>query len=380
MAVQVKLQRFISLLEAPTPAFPHRAELFLALAMLPLSFLYKMLDLQFGKNAIAAGPTLYLVIVSLFTAFAFCSLFFLATSWGNRWVNSCLQKGRSHLLASIPAATLVLFFAVLWTLQLPELFTHALARIPSFCLSVPWPLLVASAALVLFCSLYAGIRTSIRFSSPNRRFTFRQFTITLLSVLPFLLLQDFLPIVWCFSTPAAVIVLVFSSGLGRSHFNFSFVPRSWVEVEQAVLLIAVGLVLFLLFAQFAGSVVYTGGIFRAPAVELFDSVFVWVFIVGISEEIIFRCGLLTFVADAFARNSSNSWFSSYPRLSAILLISLLFGLSHLFRGMTLFFLSILASLLYGLSFALGKNLFGPVLLHGILNVLVMMNFSFTDFR
>ena len=43
------------------------------------------------------------------------------------------------------------------------------------------------------------------------------------------------------------------------------------------------------------------------------------------------------------------------------------------------FLAFLASLLYGLAFAGGKSLFGPVLLHGLLNVLILKNFQLLAF-
>jgi membrane protease YdiL (CAAX protease family) len=113
---------------------------------------------------------------------------------------------------------------------------------------------------------------------------------------------------------------------------------------------------------------------------IYDSLFTWLLVVGISEEIIFRCGVLTLIVGLLAKSRLIGLWQEHPRLSAVILTSFLFALAHLFRGTTLIFLALLASLLYGLAFVAGKSLFGPVLLHGLLNVLILMNFHLSDFK
>ena len=76
----------------------------------------------------------------------------------------------------------------------------------------------------------------------------------------------------------------------------------------------------------------------------------------------------------FGNNMSKS------KLITVGLVSLLFGLVHFPHGLLFSFLAFWASLLYGLAFVAGKSLFGPVLLHGLLNVLVLMNFHLSDFK
>ena len=205
--------------------------------------------------------------------------------------------------------------------------------------------------------MYAVFAASINLA---RRVNAKTFTILHLcavavTTLPFLYLQEILPLVWCFTTPVSTVVLVYASGLGRRHFCFSFVPRAGREALQVLTLLVCGIALFLVCTVGLGTVSYTGALWRSPWYVVADSTFVWIFIVGVSEEIIFRCGLLTLVADWFTGLSGHSVFSRQPRLAAVVIISLVFGLVHIFRGATLFFLSILASLLYGLAFCRRSN-------------------------
>ena len=209
-------------------------------------------------------------------------------------------------------------------------------------------------------------------------FGWRQLGCVGLAVLPYLILQRHLPLIWCFTTPVAAIVMVYATGLGREYFGFSFVPRSARDFLSALLLLAVGLSAFLLLTVLSGSITYTGNLWRSDWTTLYNATFMWLMIVGISEEVIFRCGILTLTTAYLARRSQKiiaNW-SRYPRLSAVLFTSILFGLVHLYRGMTFAFLAFIASLLYSLSFVVGRSLSGPVLLHGLLNVLILRNFQF----
>ena len=365
-------------LEAAAPEFNLRGEIILAVCMLPLGFLYKILDCLYGKNALTGQPWPYILLLATFTAPAFASLFALATEPGEAWLRKKLATGRAWQVALIPAAYFCLYILVLWLGGLPQLSTQALAQLPTELDFIPWPLVVLGAAALMFAGLLAGMR--LAGGQPAERFTLRHLGSAWLAALPFLLLQEILPLVWCFTTPVAAVVLIFASGLGRRHFCFSFVPRCLAEAGQVLALLAGGIALFLVSSLGMGTISYTGGLWSSPWFTVADSSFVWIFIVGVSEEIIFRCGLLTLVADEFGRRNPGSWPARQPKLTAVVMISALFGLAHIFRGATLFFLATLASLLYGLAFIAGKTLFGPVMLHGILNILILMNFHLSDFH
>ena len=367
-------------IETVTPPFSGRGETALAALVLPLTFIYKILDSLYGKNAITGQPWPYILLLSVFTAIAFSSIFWLATPTGERWLPIMLTKKWRPLVAALPALHVGPFLSLAWGLGLPQLGSHALAMIGEPWSRLPLPLFLCFAAVILSVGFWGGLtlanRQAIRRSvnQPEEpAFGLREIGCVLLATLPFLLLQEQLPVLWCFTTPVAVTVMVYATELGREFFCFSFVPRSLKEAGFILLLMASGLLLFLLVTLVAGTITYTGGLWRSGWFVLYDSLFTWLLVVGISEEIIFRCGVLTLIVGLLAKNN-------HPRLSAVILTSFLFALAHLFRGATLIFLALLASLLYGLAFVAGKSLFGPVLLHGLLNVLILMNFHLSDFK
>ena len=371
------LQRLLAHIETPIQPYTGSGETALAVAILPLAFVYKLLDCLYGRQPIPGQPWLYMVLLSAFTAAAFSSVFFLATPVGEHWIKRMLVNRRAYRLAALPILFTGFFLFVLWLLDLPQLHTHALAMIANPWAQLPLPVFLFLAALFLVAGLSAGLRLM---GPPTQSFSLRQLGCVLLATLPYLLLQEQLPLLWCFTTPVALLVLVYGTGLGREYFGYSLVPRSMQEALGVSLLLVGGLLLFLLTTFWAGTITYTGGLWHTSFATLYDSVFVWLLIVGISEEVIFRCGVLTLIAALLAKKTPRNWWGNHPRLSAVLITSALFALSHLFRGATLFFLSFLASLLYGFAFVAGKSLFGPVLLHGLLNVLVLMNFHLSDFK
>lgn len=374
--------RILLHIETPTAPYSGRGETALAFSVLPLAFVYKILDCLYGREPIPAQPWLYMILLSIFTAMAFSSVFFMATPVGARWLVRMLEQKRATLLAALPVLYIGCFLLLLRLLGISQLHTHALSMITAPWSQLPLPLFFILAASLLFGALRSALALSMNFRADDSNLTFgwRQLGCVLVATLPFLILQEQLPILWCFTTPVALLVMVYGAGLGREYFGYSFVPRSLKEAWGVILLLAGGLVLFLFTTIWAGTITYTGGLWHTPFSTLYDSVFVWLLIVGISEEVIFRCGVLTLVAALWAKKNSLTWWGRHPRLSAVLVTSALFALSHIFRGATLFFLSFLASLLYGLAFVAGKSLFGPVLLHGLLNVLVLMNFFLADFR
>ena len=375
-------ERLLQQWESPTPTYSGRGETGLALAVIPLAFAYKLLDCLHGKNAIPGHPWAYILLLSLFTAFAFSSVFWLASPPGEVWIRRMLRQ-QPLLLSLIPALYVGGWLLLLWLVGLPELHSHALRPLSEVAAGLSSPASGLILCLLLFLAtviLAAAFFYALRLARNAPGFGLRELGCVLLAVLPYLLLQAYLPLLWTFTTPVAVVVMIYATGLGRELFNFSFVPRSLQEAGTVLLLMAIGLTLFLLITLGAGTISYTGGLWRSSAVTVFNSVFTWLLIVGVSEEIIFRCGVLTLLIGWIARRCAAERWQAHPRATAVLLTSLLFALAHLFRGATMIFLSFLAGMLYGLAYIAGKSLFGPVLLHGLLNVLILMNFHLADFQ
>lgn len=371
-------------LEAPTPRYSGRGETGLALAVIPLAFLNKMLNLTQGSTSQAGLAWQYALWPALWTALAFSCILWLASPPGERWLRTMLP--RRLWLASLPSLVVGLYLLSVWLWDVKPLFPPIPAALQGQTALLALALLVA--AVLLVGCFWLGLRLAHNLSATaaSTGFGLRQLGCVVLAAAPYLVLQEVLPILWCFTTPVAVTVMVYGTGLGREYFNFSFVPRSWREAGFVLLLMGCGLLLFLLVSLAAGTISYTGGLWHAGWKTFYDAVFTWLFIVGISEEILFRCGVLMLIVAALSRPAAAGGskllarLRRRPRLAAILITSLLFALAHLFRGATLIFLAFLASLLYGLAFVAGKSLFGPVLLHGLLNVLVLMNFHLKDFK
>lgn len=384
MLKQAWFQRLIQHIEQPTPPYEIKGETALAIAMPPLAFAFQLLDSLYGKSFSAGQSLSYVVILALFTAVAFSSVFALATPPGERWVRRMLAgKRTTAYLAALPLLYVGLYLLTLWAGGFPELYTDALKKITDPWSRLPLPLFFAVAAILLYGCFRGGLalakRADANAAASPPHFGWRQFGCVLVTAFPYLVLQEILPLLWCFSTPAALIVMMYGAGLGREYFGFTFMPRSRKEALFVAMLLISGLMLFLATNFIVGGIAYTGGLWQMPWWKVYTSTFMMLFIVGISEEVIFRCGILTLFATYLARTTSNGWWGRCPRTAAAIATSLLFGIAHFPHGPLLMFLAFLASLLYGLAFVGGKSLFGPVLLHGLLNVLLLMNFKLLAF-
>lgn len=378
--------RFTRHVEAPVPAYSGRGEVALAVLILPLTFLYKVLDCLYGKNAISGQSWVYILLLSVFTAFAFSSVFWLATRPGTKWIRRMLGAGKLGWLAALPVLYVGSFVLIVWGLGLPEFSTQILPMRSEPWIGLSYPLFLCIVAFLLGGGFWAGLSLAdkaARLRQSNLQsipLGWRDLACAVLSTLPFLVLQEQLPLLWCFTTPVAVIVMVFASGLGREYFCFSFVPRSWSETGFILLLMTVGVLFFLIVTFLTGSIRYTGSLWTIPWRQLFDVLFTNLFIVGVSEEILFRSAILNFFMVQLQKLPQFGSNMSKSKLITVGLVSLLFGLVHFPHGLLFSFLAFWASLLYGLAFVAGKSLFGPVLLHGLLNVLVLMNFHLSDFK
>ena len=380
------LDRFTRHVEAPIPAYSGRGEVALALLILPLTFIYKVLDCLYGKNALLGQAWPYILLLSVFTALAFSSVFWLATRPGAKWIRRMLCAGKLGWLAALPVLYAGSFVLIVWGLGLPEVSTQILPMRSEPWIGLPYPLFLCIVAFLLVGSFWTGLSLASKSAWLRQNtsqfipFGWRDLGCVLLSSLPFLVLQEQLPLLWCFTTPVAVIVLVFASGLSREHFCFSFVPRSWRETGFILLMMTAGVLLFLAVTFLSGSIRYTGTLWNLMWHQLFDIFFTNLFIVGVSEEIIFRSAILTFFMVQLQKLPQFGSNISKSKLLTVGSVSLLFGVVHFPHGLLFSFLAFWASLLYGLAFVAGKSLFGPVLLHGLLNVLVLMNFHLSDFK
>ena len=378
--------RFTRHVEAPVPTYSGRGEVALAVLILPLTFLYKLLDCLYGKNALPGQTWPYILLLSVFTAFAFSSVFWLATRPGANWTRRMLCAGKLGWLAALPVLYVGSFVLIVWGLGLPEFSTQVFPMRNEPWIGLPYPLFLSIVAFLLGGSFWTGLSLAKKSAWLRQNtsqfipFGWRDLGCVVLSALPFLLLQEQLPLLWCFTTPVAVIVMVYASGLGREYFGFSFVPRSLRETGFILLLMLAGFFIFLVVAFLTGAITYTGDLWRRDWQQLFDVFFTNLLIVGVSEEILFRSAILTFFMVQLQKLPQFGSNISKSKLVTVRLVSLLFGVVHFPHGLLFSFLAFWASLLYGLAFVAGKSLFGPVLLHGLLNVMVLMNFHLSDFK
>ena len=368
--------------ERPAP-YRLTGELALALFIVPLAFAFQSLDMLSGKSGSPGESPAYVVLLSAFTAVAFASVFVTATPFGERQIRKLLADRRGMaLLCALPLLYTGLFLLILWLGGFNELQSAALKKVTGIWAQLPLPLFLALAAALLYGGFRSGLalaQQAAKKAAGTLQFGLRQFGCVLVTAVPYLVLQEVLPLLWCFSTPAALIVMVYGTGLGREYFGFTFLPRSRREAGAVLLLLASGVLLFLATNFIVGGITYTGELWQMTAAKIYMFSFMMLLIVGISEEVIFRCGVLMLFATYLGRAGAGRWWGRHPRTAAVIVTSALFGIAHFPHGPLMIFLAFLASLLYGLAFVGGRSLFGPVLLHGLLNVLILKNFQLLAF-
>ena len=221
----------------------------------------------------------------------------------------------------------------------------------------------------------------------NRNATGMSFGDFLVAALPagiLIAFQPVLPLLWTWTVPVAALVLMVPTGLGREHVHFSFVPRSGRELIGVIHMMLVSLVIFIPLASVVGFIdpVATWNPESVSVVNLVEYVGTWVYIVGISEEFIFRCGLLILVKDGLrsldARRDLHGTMgkiAKHPYVSAMVVSAVVFGLAHAGKGLDYAFLAALAGILYGLPYVKYKTLFGPIMLHAFVDVIAVAFFA-----
>ncbi|MFN4195435.1 MAG: lysostaphin resistance A-like protein [Thermosynechococcus sp.] len=184
-----------------------------------------------------------------------------------------------------------------------------------------------------------------------------------------------------------ILVIIFGTGLGRSHFGYSFEPR-WrdarllggVFLAALLTLVPLGSLLgFLPLAQF--------NLTPSP-LEVFVYVTLFAMRVGIFEEVLFRSGLMIFLRDLLQQAGGDRQRPVVIAWGAILICSLLFGILHVgnepnaniqlplmaYRAVYIV-MATLASLFYCLTFACTQRLWAGVLLHGLVDAIAVVFFG-----
>jgi membrane protease YdiL (CAAX protease family) len=377
------VSRLLHHIEEPPSSYRLKGEWALTVLIVPLTFVFQYFDLLYGKSGSPGDSPTYVLLLSVFTAVAFAGVFLIATPAADRQLRKLLADPRgTAFLCALPILYTGLFLLVLWLGGFDELQSAALKKVTGIWARLPLPLFLATAAVLLYGGAQGGLalaRRATKKAAGSSQFGLRQFGCVLVTAVPYLVLQEVLPLLWCFSTPAALIVMVYGTGLGREYFGFTFLPRSRREAGFVVLLLVGGLLLFLATNFIVGGITYTGELWRMTGAKIYMFSFMMLLIVGISEEVIFRCGVLMLFATYLGHAGAGRWWGRHPRTAAVIVTSALFGVAHFPHGPLMIFLAFLASLLYGLAFVGGRSLFGPVLLHGLLNVLILKNFQLLAF-
>jgi membrane protease YdiL (CAAX protease family) len=244
--------------------------------------------------------------------------------------------------------------------------------------------LAAFAPLVLI--ILFSLAKSPMFNQNKDGLTIGDILITALGAGVLMLFQTTLELSWCFSLPIAAVLMMYTTRLGREHFHFSFVPKTGDELPELI-----NTVLFTI-ATFIPIAILVGFIDPAdtwnPHVTgetLVKYMAIWIYVVGIAEEFIFRCGVLILIADGvkyWAKKSNweekgGIWqkMALRPMTTGLILSAIIFGLSHAPKGWDYAFLAILAGFIYGIPFCKNKNLFGAVVLHAIVDVIAVAYFG-----
>ncbi len=196
-------------------------------------------------------------------------------------------------------------------------------------------------------------------------------------------LQSGFPLIWTLTVPVAGATLMITTNLGREHIHYSFVPRTGEEVVKIFYMMLLALVIFIPMALAVGFIEATTFLESDVRVStLVGYIGTWVYIVGISEEFIFRCGLLILIKDGLIFWNKKKNFagfmgkiSSAPYFSAMIIAAFVFGVAHISKGVDYAFLAFLAGILYGYPFVKKKNLFGPIMLHAFVDVIAVAYFA-----
>ncbi|BAC08240.1 tll0689 [Thermosynechococcus vestitus BP-1] len=184
-----------------------------------------------------------------------------------------------------------------------------------------------------------------------------------------------------------ILVIILGSGLGRSHFGYSFEPR-WRDARLLAAMFLVALVPLVSLGSLLGFLPLAAFNWTPSPLRVFVYVTLFAMRVGIFEEVIFRSGLMVFLRDLLRHYGGDRQPPVVTTWGAILLGALLFGLLHggnepnadvqlsliAYRGVYML-MATLASIFYCLAFACTQRLWTGVLLHGLVDAIAVVFFG-----
>ncbi len=180
------------------------------------------------------------------------------------------------------------------------------------------------------------------------------------------LFQTVLPLMWCYSLPIAVILVVNSTGFGRAHFNYSYVPKKGEEIPELANMVLLAIITFIPLAALV-KFIELGAFWQntgTSALTIVKYMGIWIYLTGTGEEIMFRVGLLILLRDYFSQKARHlkkdekfGFVKKRPTLTALIVAAIIFGLAHFPKGWNYAFLAIVAGVLYGVPFCKNKNLY-----------------------
>jgi membrane protease YdiL (CAAX protease family) len=182
-----------------------------------------------------------------------------------------------------------------------------------------------------------------------------------------------------------ILVMVYGSGLGRSHFGYSFAmrPKDWPALG---VIVVAAIALLVPTAILSGFVQPTQVQNQFSPLRLAVYFALFTFRVGIFEEIFFRSGLMVLFRDCFSHRAESGAKRSPQTILFLsaLSCSVLFGLSHIgnasgtnpltlwqYRGLYIA-LATSASIFYALAFAKTNRLAAPILVHGVVDTVAVV--------
>ena len=188
-----------------------------------------------------------------------------------------------------------------------------------------------------------------------------------------------------------ILVMIYGSGLGRSHFGYSFATRHQDWPVLGVIVVA-AIATLVPIAIFSGFVQPTQAQSHFSPLRLVVYFTLFTFRVGIFEEVFFRSGLMVLLRDCLEQRAELSQWQTLgaersPQIILLLSVlgcSALFGLSHIgnaagtnpltlwqYRGLYIV-LATSASMFYALAFAKTNRLAVPILVHGVVDTVAVV--------
>ncbi|HIK26044.1 MAG TPA: CPBP family intramembrane metalloprotease [Thermosynechococcus sp. M46_R2017_013] len=184
-----------------------------------------------------------------------------------------------------------------------------------------------------------------------------------------------------------ILVIIFGTGLGRSHFGYSFEPR-WRDARLLGAMFLGALLTMVPLGSLLGFLPLAQFNFTPSLLQVFVYSTLFALRVGIFEEVLFRSGLMIFVRDLLQHYRGDRYPPVVLAWGAILICSLLFGIVHMgnepnaniqlpllvYRGVYIL-MATFASLFYCLAFACTQRLWAGVILHGLVDAIAVVFFG-----